>query len=79
MVFKVNICSAWFLDIRLSTCCKCDFTVILKVTWAAFAVTCFQGLSDVHECSGDYYMTPSHQDKQTTSIDWLIKLASYFM
>ena len=36
-----------------------------KVTRAAFAVTCFSGLSDVHECSGGLQMATCPLDKQT--------------
>ena len=50
-----------------------------KVTWAAFAVACFSGLSDVHECSGDLQMATYLLDKQTAGCnpphDWLACLA----
>ena len=40
-----------------------------KVAQAAFAVACFLGLSDIHECSGGLQMAPSPLDKQTASYD----------
>ena len=46
---------------------------------AAFAVTCFLGLSDIHECSGGLQMAPFPLDKQTAGYnsphDWLMSLA----
>ena len=52
---------------------------MLKVALAAFAVACFWGLSDAHECSGRLQMAPYHLDKQTagcnSSHDWLMSLA----
>ena len=52
---------------------------MLKVTRAAFAVACFRGLSDVHECSGDLQMATYPLDKQTAGCnsphDWLVSLA----
>ena len=50
-----------------------------KLPKAAFAVACFWGLSDVHECSGRLQMTPHPLDKQTacynSTHDWLMCLA----
>ena len=50
-----------------------------KVTRAAFAVTYFSGLSDVHECSGGLQMATYPLDKQTADCnsphDWLVCLA----
>ena len=52
---------------------------MLKVIQAAFAVACFSGLSDVHECSGRLQMATYHLDKQTAGCnspqDWLVSLA----
>ena len=53
--------------------------MLLKVTQAAFAVACFGGLTDVHECSGRLKMARYPLDKQTASCnspaDWLVSLA----
>ena len=53
--------------------------LVLKAAQAAFAVACFWGLSDVHECLGDLEMAPSPLDKQTASYnlphDWLMNLS----
>ena len=53
--------------------------MLLKVVQAAFAVTCFWGLSDIHECSGRLQMALHPLDKQTTSCnsphDWLMSLS----
>ena len=38
---------------------------MLKVARAAFAVACFWGLSDVHECMGRLQMAVYPLDKQT--------------
>ena len=47
---------------------------MLKVARAAFAVACFWGLSDVHECSGRLQMAAYPLDKQTAGCnspqDW---------
>ena len=40
---------------------------MLKVAQPAFAVACFWGLSDVHECSGHLQMIPYPLDKETAS------------
>ena len=52
---------------------------MLKASQAAFAVACFWGLSDVHECSGHLQMAAYPFDKQTagcnSSHDWLMSLA----
>ena len=52
---------------------------MLKVTWAAFAVACFWGLSDIHECLGLLQMASHPLDKQTAGCnsphDWLMSLA----
>ena len=51
---------------------------MLKVAQAAFAVACFWGLSDIHECSGGLQMAPSSLDKQTAGYylpdEWLMSL-----
>ena len=50
-----------------------------KVTRAAFAVACFSGLSDVHDCSVGLQMATYPLDKQTAGYDspqdWLVCLA----
>ena len=50
-----------------------------KVTRAAFAVACFSGLSDVHECSGGLQMATYPLDKQRVGCNsphnWLVCLA----
>ena len=50
-----------------------------KVARAAFAVACFSGLSDVHECSDGLQMATYPLDKQAASCnsphDWLVCLA----
>ena len=38
---------------------------MLKFSWAAIAVACFRGLSDVHECTGRLQMVAYPLDKQT--------------
>ena len=52
---------------------------MLKVVLAAFAVACFCGLSDVHECSGRLQMAAYPLGKQIASYnsphDWLMSLA----
>ena len=52
---------------------------MLKVARAAFAVVCFLGLSDVHECTGHLQMAEYPLDKQTAGCnsphDWLMSLA----
>ena len=52
---------------------------MLKAVQAAFAVACYWGFSDIHECSDVLQMAPSPFDKQTASCDpphdWLISLA----
>ena len=52
---------------------------MLKVALAAFAVACFLGLSDVHECMGRLQMTAYLLGKQTAGCNsphnWLISLA----
>ena len=52
---------------------------MLKVAQATFAVACFSGLSDIHECLGVLQMIPSPLDKQTADChslhDWLMSLA----
>ena len=40
---------------------------MLKVAQAAFAVACFSGLSDVHECTGRLQMASYPLDKQTAT------------
>ena len=49
---------------------------MLKVARAAFAVACFRGFSDVHECTGRLQMAAYPLDKQTAGCnsphDWLI-------
>ena len=51
---------------------------MLKVTRAAFAVTCFWGLSDIHQYLGHLEMAAYPLGKQTTSCnslhDWLMSL-----
>ena len=53
--------------------------LVLKISQAAFAVACFWGLSDLHECSGVLQMAPSPLDKQTADCDsphnWLMSVA----
>ena len=46
--------------------------LVLKVAQGAFAVACFWGLSDVHECSGGLQMAPSPLDEQIAF--WLMSL-----
>ena len=51
-----------------------------KVTRAAFAVTCFSGLSDVHECSGGLQMATYPLTSRQPAVihhtpDWLVCLA----
>ena len=50
-----------------------------RVTQAAFAVACFSGLLDVHECSGGLQMAAYPFDKQTAGCNsphgWLVCLA----
>ena len=52
---------------------------MLKVARDAFAVACFCGLSDVHECTGRLQMAAYPLDKQTAGCnsphDWLMSLA----
>ena len=52
---------------------------MLKVARAAFAVDCFWGLSDVHECTGRLQMAAYPLDKQTAGCnsphDWLMSFA----
>ena len=52
---------------------------MLKVARAAFAVACFRGLSDVHECTGRLQMATYPLDKQTAGCnspdDWLMSLS----
>ena len=52
---------------------------MLKVSQATFAVACFWGLSDIHECPGHLQMVPYLLDKQIASCnspyDWLMSLA----
>ena len=52
---------------------------MLKVAWAAFAVACFRGLSDVHESTGCLQMTAYPLAKQTAGCnsphDWLMSVA----
>ena len=52
---------------------------MLKVVDPTFAVACFSGLLDIHECSGGLQMATSPLDKQTASCnspnDWLMSLA----
>ena len=51
---------------------------MLKVGQAAFAVACFGGLSDVHECPGRLQMAACPLGKQTAGCnsphDWLMSL-----
>ena len=51
----------------------------MKISQAAFAMTCFWGLSDVHECSDGLQMAPSPLDNHTAGCnsphDWLMSLA----
>ena len=53
--------------------------LMLKVALAAFAVACFWGLSDAHECSGRLQMVSRPLDKYTAGCnsphDWLMSLA----
>ena len=50
--------------------------------WGCFAVACFSGLSDVHECSCGLQMATPPLDKQTAGCnslnDWLMSLAMDF-
>ena len=52
---------------------------MLKVAWATFAVACFLGLSDIHECSGGLQMAAFPFDKQTAGCNsphnWLMHLS----
>ena len=52
--------------------------MMLKVAQAAFAVACFWGLSDIHECLGCLQMAPHPLEKQIASYnsprDWLMIL-----
>ena len=52
---------------------------MLKVAQAAFAVACFCGLSDFHECTGHLQMAAYPLGKQTAGCnsphDWLMSLA----
>ena len=52
---------------------------MLNVTQAAFAVACFWGLSDIHECLGLLQMASYPLDKQTAGCNsprnWLMSLA----
>ena len=52
---------------------------MLKVARVAFAVACFRGLSDIHECMGRLQMAAYSLDKQTAGCnsphDWLMSLA----
>ena len=52
---------------------------MLKVVLAAFAVACFWGLSDVHECSVRLQMAAYPLGKRTASCnsphDWMMSLA----
>ena len=52
---------------------------MLKVARAAFAVACFWGLSDVHECTGHLQMAAYPLGKLTAGCnsphDWLMSLA----
>ena len=52
---------------------------MLKVAQAAFAVACFWGFSDVHECTGRLQMAAYPLDKQTAGCNsphnWLMSLA----
>ena len=52
---------------------------MVKITQAAFAVACYWGLSDVHECLIGLQMASTPHDKQTASCDsphdWLMSLA----
>ena len=51
---------------------------MLIVAQAAFAVACFWGLSDIHECLDNLRMAPSLLDKQSAGYksphDWLGRL-----
>ena len=53
--------------------------LMVKVVQAAFAVACFWGFSDTHECSGHLQIPPYPLDKQTAGCisphDWLMSLA----
>ena len=55
--------------------------LVLKVSQVAFAVGCFWGLSNIHECSGVLFMFLSLLDKPKTickspyAYDWMIGLA----
>ena len=52
---------------------------MLKVAQAAFAVACFWGLSDIHECMGRLQMAAYPLGKQTAGCNsphnWLMSLA----
>ena len=52
---------------------------MLKVTHAAFAVVCFWGLLDIHECLGLLQMASHPLDKQKAGYNsprnWLMNLA----
>ena len=52
---------------------------MLKVARAAFAMACFLGLSDVHECTGRLQMAAYPFGKQTAGCNsphnWLMSLA----
>ena len=56
---------------------------MLKVARAAFAVACFWGLLDVHECTGCLQMAAYPHDKKTagcnSSHNWLMSLAMYLI
>ena len=43
MVFKVNICSAWFLDIRISTCLKSSHKVCMYMHMLNVATCTYVG------------------------------------
>ena len=53
---------------------------MVKVSQAAFAVSCLWGLLDVHECSGRLQMAPYSLDKQTAGCnsphDWVMNLVT---
>ena len=57
--------------------------ILLKAEQSAFTQVSFSSLSDIHECSGGLYMTPSSLGKQTAGCEsphnWLMSLAMLCM
>ena len=52
--------------------------LVLNIAQADFVVACFCGFSDIHKYSGGLQMAPSPLDKQTTSSNFMIRLADEF-